>query len=85
MNLLEQDKLGSCGIDSVKMSDAKEWSLRMKEKGLSYSVINNDKRSLKAAFYSAIQDDCIRKNPFDFKLNTVIEDDTVPKVPLTPK
>ena len=39
---------------------------------------------LKAAFYTAIQDDCIRKNPFDFQLNTVIEDDTEPKVPLTP-
>ncbi len=85
MNLLEQDKLGSCSIDNVKMSDAKEWALRMKEKGLSYKTISNDKRSLKAAFYSAIQDDCIRKNPFDFKLNTVIEDDTIPKVPLTPK
>lgn len=46
--------------------------------------ISNDKRSLKAAFYTAIQDDCIRKNPFDFQLNTVIEDDTEPKVPLTP-
>jgi len=32
----------------------------------------------------AIQDDCIRKNPFDFALNTVIEDDTTPKVPLSP-
>ena len=39
---------------------------------------------MKAAFYTAIQDDCIRKNPFDFQLNTVIEDDTEPKVPLTP-
>jgi integrase len=66
------------------MSDAKEWALRMAEKGVAYSTINNDKRSLKAAFYSAIQDDCIRKNPFDFKLNTVIEDKTQPKEPLSP-
>ena len=83
MKLLEADKLGSCPIDSVKLSDAKEWALRMKEKGISYKTISNDKRSLKAAFYTAIQDDCIRKNPFDFQLNTVIEDDTEPKVPLT--
>ena len=33
MKLLEADKLGSCPIDSVKLSDAKEWALRMKEKG----------------------------------------------------
>ena len=31
-----------------------------------------------------IQDDCIRKNPFDFQLNTVLEDDTEPKEPLSP-
>jgi len=84
MKLLESDRLGSLRIDSVKMSDAKEWALRMAEKGVAYSTINNDKRSLKAAFYTAIQDDCIRKNPFDFKLNTVIEDNTQPKVPLSP-
>jgi len=83
MKLLEQDRLGSCSIDSVKLSDAKEWALRMAGKGIAYSTINNDKRSLKAAFYTAIQDDCIRKNPFDFKLNTVIEDNTQPKEPLS--
>ncbi len=29
----EADKLGSCPIDSVKLSDAKECALRMKEIG----------------------------------------------------
>ncbi len=85
MKLLESDILGAAPIDSVKLSDAKEWALRMKARGISYKTISNDKRSLKAAFYTAIQDDCIRKNPFDFQLNTVIEDDTEPKVPLTPE
>lgn len=83
MKLLEEDKFGSNPIENVKQSDVKEWVLRMKQKGISYKTISNDKRSLKAAFYAAIQDDCIRKNPFDFQLNTVIEDDTEPKVPLT--
>ena len=84
MKLLEEDKLGAASIDSVKLSDAKEWALRMKDKGYSFKTINNHKRSLKAAFYTAIQDDCIRKNPFDFQLNTVLEDNTEPKVPLSP-
>lgn len=84
MNSLEQDRLGGCSIDSVKMSDAKEWALRMREKGVAYKTINNDRRSLCAAFQTAVQDDCIRKNPFEFKLNTVLEDDTEPKTPLTP-
>lgn len=85
MSLLMADKLGACTIENVKQSDAKEWVLRMKEKGISYKTISNDKRSLKAAFYAAIQDDCLRKNPFDFQLSTVIQDDTEPKRPLTPE
>ncbi|MCD7716642.1 MAG: site-specific integrase [Lachnospiraceae bacterium] len=85
MTILEQDPIGGCSIDSIKMSDAKEWALRMKEKGLAYKTISNDKRSLKAAFYVAMQDDYIRKKPFDFQLNEVIEDDTEPKVPLSPE
>ena len=84
MRILEEDSLGACSIENVKLSDAKEWALRMKEKGYSFKTINNHKRSLKAAFYTAIQDDCIRKNPFDFQLNTVLEDNTEPKVPLSP-
>ena len=84
MRILEKDTIGACSIENVKMSDAKEWALRMKEKGYSFITISNHKRSLKAAFYTAIQDDCIRKNPFDFHINTVIEDDTEPKIPLSP-
>ena len=67
----------------IKPSDAKEWALRMKDKGFSYNTINNHKRSLKASFYIAIQDDYVRKNPFDFKLSEVLENDTKEKVALT--
>ena len=84
MKLLSDDKLGAASIDSVRLSDAKEWALRMQEQGVAYNTICNSKRSLKAIFYMAIQDDCIRKNPFDFQINEVINDDTEPKVPLTP-
>ena len=84
MNLLSEDKLGATSIEKVKLSDAKEWALRMQEKGVAYNSICNHKRSMKAAFYMAVQDDCLRKNPFDFQINEVINDDTVPKVPLTP-
>ena len=64
MNALKNDPLGMRAIDTVKQSDAKEWAIRMSEKGYAYKTIDNYKRSLKASFYMAIQDDCIRKNPF---------------------
>lgn len=81
MNLT--DKLGARSIDGIKPSDAKEWALRMKENGYTYQTINNYKRSLKASFYAAIEDDSVRKNPFNFALNTVIEDDRKPRAALT--
>lgn len=79
MDILKKDKLGV----SIKPSDAKEWAIRMSENGYAYQTINNYKRSLKASFYIAIQDDCVRKNPFDFQLKAVLDDDTVPKTVLT--
>lgn len=85
MTILENDILGVRKIDTVKLSDGREWAIRMSEKGYSYKTIENYKRSLRASFYMAIQDDCIRKNPFDFKLSDVLEDDTKPKAILTPE
>ena len=83
MRILEDDILGSRSIDSIRLSDAKEWALRMKEKGYGYQTISNHKRSLNASFRIAIADDLVRKNPFDFKLNEVIEDDRTPRQVLT--
>ena len=83
MNILSADPLGSKRIDSVRLSDAKEWVTRMHENGYAYKTISNYKRSLKAAFYMAINDDLIRKNPFDFEVKTVLADNTAPKVILT--
>lgn len=82
---LKSDKLGNAQIGTVKPSDAKEWAIRQRDKGLAFISINNDKRSLSAAFFMAVQDDLIRKNPFNFQLDTVIEDTTESKVPLTPE
>lgn len=83
MNALKEDALGARSIDSIKPSDAKEWAVRMKEKGYAYKSINNYKRSLKAAFYIAIEDDYVRKNPFNFNLSDVISDDSTPREALT--
>lgn len=83
MDILKADILGNTSIDKIKSSDAKEWAIRLKEKGYAYQTINNHKRSLTAAFYTAISDDLVRKNPFLFKLADVIENDTPPKTALT--
>ena len=83
MEILKADGLGNMAIEKIKPSDAKEWAIRMKGKGYAFQTINNYKRSLTAAFYTAINDDLVRKNPFNFKLSDVIENDTTPKIALT--
>ena len=74
MGLLQDDPFGMKSIDAVKQSDAKEWAIRVSEKGFAFQTISNFMHSLKAAFYTAIEDDCIRKNPFNFALDAVLLD-----------
>lgn len=81
--LIADDLLGAKLISGVKPSDAQEWALRMQGKGLSYRVINNTRRSLKAAFQMAVSDGWLRKNPFDFALNTVIRNEVNVRSALT--
>lgn len=84
LKLLSEDPIGSKSVEDVKPSDAKEWAIRMSEKGYGYQTIKNHQRSLIAAFYTAIEDDYIRKNPFRFVMSTILEDDREEKVVLTP-
>ncbi len=82
---LKNDKLGQSQIGTIKPTDAVEWAVRQKANGYSYKSIKNDKRSLSAIFQMAVQNDYIRKNPFRFQLNTVIEDDADKREPLSPE
>ena len=83
MNVLKKDPFGGMSIDSVKQSDAKEWAIRMSENGIAYNSIKNYMRSLRASFYMAIQDDYVRKNPFDFVLSDILDDTRKEKTALS--
>lgn len=84
VKILSNDPIGSMNIDKIKPSDAKAWAIRMSQ-NYAYHTVHNAKRSLTAAFYTAIADDYVRKNPFTWRFDDVIEDDTTPKTPLTEK
>lgn len=82
--ILQNDKLGSMKIGRVTISDAKDWAVRMEEKGYAYQTIKNHKRSLKAIFYTAMDDGCIRANPFNWKMDDkIVKNNTKPKIALT--
>lgn len=86
MNLLEKDPFGSKRIDTVKMSDAKLWLIKLqREDGKGYSTIHTIRGVLRPAFRMAENDDLIRKNPFDFELSTVVVNDSVTREAISRK
>lgn len=85
LRMLREEPLGARSIDRVRPSDAIEWVIQLKDKGYADKTIEGHKAALKSAFQIAIRDDYIRKNPFDFQLNTVIPDDTKARTALTPE
>ena len=84
INILEKDDFGSIRIDKVKLSDAKEWLIKLQnEDGRSYSSIHTIRGVLRPAFQVAVDDDLIRKNPFEFQLVSVIVNDSVTREAIT--
>lgn len=84
INLLKRDAFGSKRIDKVKLSDAKAWLIKLQKKdGKSYSSIHTIRGVLRPAFQMAVDDDLIRKNPFQFELVTVIVNDSVRREAIT--
>jgi len=73
--MLEKSKIGYKKIEDVKIINAKQWFVELKEKGYAYSTLDFLKRIIKASFWMAMQDDFIRKNPFDFVLRDIIKKD----------
>ena len=72
-------------IDRVKTSDAKCWLIQLQQNGRSYSSIHSIRGVVRPAFQMAVDDDLIRKNPFEFQLATVIVNDSVTREAITRK
>lgn len=84
INIIRNDMFGAKRIDTVKISDAKEWIKKLKETdNRKYNCIRAIRSVVKPAFKMAVDDDLIRKNPFDFTLNSVISNDSAGRESLT--
>ena len=83
-NILEKEEFGAKRIDKVKLSDAKEWMIKLQDQdGRSYSSIHTIRGVLRPAFQMAVDDDLLRKNPFQFELVSVIVNDSVTRDAIT--
>lgn len=86
VNFLEKDSFGKNKISEVRISDAKEWLIKLQlEQKKSYSAIHSIRGVLRPAFQMAVEDDLIKKNPFDFQLSMAVVNDSVTRDAITHK
>ena len=84
VNILSKEAFGHLPIKKIRHSDAKLFLIKLqKEDGRSYSSIHSIRGVLRPAFALAVEDDYIRKNPFDFELAKVIVNDSVTREAIT--
>ena len=86
MNVLRREVFGTRRIDKVKLSDARAFLIKLqKEDGRGYSSIHVIRGVLRPAFQMAVEDDLLRKNPFQFALSTAVVNDSVTRVAISPE
>lgn len=85
LNVLKADPFGQKKIADIKTSEAKKWLIGLQDGGRSYSSIHSIRGVVRPAFAMAVEDDLLRKNPFDFELAKVLIDDSVKRDALTAK
>lgn len=73
-NTLYKDPFVSMKVEDVHPSTAKALLLRLKnDKGYTAGTMSMFYGLLKRTFEVAVQDDYIRKNPFNFRLNSIMK------------
>ncbi len=77
INIIAKEEFGQKRIDKVKLSDAKACLIKLQDDGRGYSTIHTVRGVVRPAFQMAVDDDLIRKNPFEFQLNTMVVNDSV--------
>ncbi len=85
LNIIKKEDFGRQRIDRVKLSDAKRWLIKLQQDGRGYSSIHSIRGVVRPAFQMAVDDDLIRKNPFEFQLATVVVNDSVTREAITRK
>ena len=85
INIIKKASFGKQRIDRVKISDARAWLIKLQKDGRSYSSIHSIRGVVRPAFQMAVDDDLLRKNPFEFQLATVIVNDSVTREAITRK
>lgn len=85
INVLKKDSFGKRKIKDIRVSDAKLGFVQLQNNGRGYSSIHNIRGVLRPAFQMAVDDDLLLKNPFDFKIQDVVKNDSQKRISVTPE
>lgn len=85
INVIKKEEFGAKRINTIKLSDAKTWLIKLQDDGRGYSSIHSIRGVVRPAFQMAVDDDLINKNPFEFQLATVVVNDSVTREAITRK
>ena len=81
--MVKRETFSNRCICDVNEIDARWWFKAMRKSGKSYNTISAMSKILKPAFKMAVKSHLIRENPFDFRLNVILTNDTVKRDALT--
>lgn len=80
---LEKDLFGKKKIETVRIIDAKQFMIQLKEEGKSYSTLCSYRGVIRPAFRMAVDDELISRNPFDFPISDIMMNNAVKRDALT--
>lgn len=83
LGIIKKANLYHMPINKIKMIDCKTFVVSLHEQGYAYGTIASVYTILKESFELACESDAILKNPCNFKLKSLIPDDTAEVVALT--
>lgn len=81
--MVKRESFGNRRICDVKEMEVRRWFKAMRKNGKAYNTISAMSKILKPSFKMAMKNHLIRENPFDFRLNDVLTNDTVKREALT--
>lgn len=84
-HVLREHDFGYRQLKTVKPSDGKAFFIELQDSGYKYGTILRVRSVLRPAFEMAVNDNIVRKNPFNFRTSDVIANDTVVREALTPE
>lgn len=91
LQVIERTGFGARRIDRIKQSDAKEFLIKLQEHGrpdgtgYNRGSVEAVVKILRPAFKMAVNDDLVRKNPFDFKTSDAVTISNKTRDALTPE